>query len=69
MRSGVGNGDGSEGATSGHVIGTYLHGPCLARNPQIADLLLGWATGTELPFIEEPEVTQLREERLRTVLG
>jgi len=69
VRSGVGNGDGSEGATSGHVIGTYLHGPCLARNPQIADLLLGWATGTELPFIEEPEVTQLREERLRTVLG
>jgi len=51
------------------VIGTYLHGPCLARNPQIADLLLGWAAGTRLTFIEEPEVTQLREERLRTVLG
>lgn len=69
VRSGIGNGDGSEGATSRHVIGTYLHGPCLARNPQIADLLLGWATGTDLAFIEEPEVTQLREERLRTVLG
>jgi CobQ-like glutamine amidotransferase family enzyme len=69
VRSGIGNGDGSEGASSGHIIGTYLHGPCLARNPQIADVLLGWATGTELPFLEEPEVTQLREERLRTVLG
>ena len=69
VRSGIGNGDGSEGATAGHVIGTYLHGPCLARNPQIADLLLGWAAGTRLTFIEEPEVTQLREERLRTVLG
>ena len=55
--------------SSGHIIGTYLHGPCLARNPQIADVLLGWATGQQLPFIEEPEVTHLREERLRTVLG
>jgi hypothetical protein len=69
VRSGIGNGNGSEGATSGHVIGTYLHGPCLARNPQLADLLLGWAVGADLNFIEEPEVTQLREERLRTVLG
>lgn len=69
VRSGIGNGDGSEGAISGRVMGTYLHGPCLARNPQIADLLLGWASGQDLPFIEEPEVSSLREERLRTVLG
>ena len=69
VRAGIGNGDGSEGATSDHVIGTYLHGPCLARNPQLADVLLGWAIGRDLPFIEEAEVTQLREERLRTVLG
>ncbi|MCU0277559.1 MAG: glutamine amidotransferase [Candidatus Nanopelagicales bacterium] len=69
VRAGIGNGDGSEGATSGHVIGTYLHGPCLARNPQIADTILSWATGRELAFIEEPEVTALREERLKTVLG
>jgi lipid II isoglutaminyl synthase (glutamine-hydrolysing) len=42
---GVGNGDGSgtEGAVSGRVIGTYLHGPLLARNPALADLLLDWA--------------------------
>lgn len=64
---GVGNGDASEGAIAGHVIGTYLHGPCLARNPQLADLLLGWATGRELePFIE-PEVEDLRAERLAFV--
>ncbi len=69
VRSGVGNGDGSEGATSGHIIGTYLHGPCLARNPQIADIILGWAVGRQLEFIEEAEVTALREERLKTVLG
>jgi CobQ-like glutamine amidotransferase family enzyme len=45
VRYGVGNGDGSgtEGAVSGRVIGTYLHGPLLARNPALADLLLDWA--------------------------
>ena len=42
VRAGVGNGDGTEGAISGHVVGTYLHGPGLARNPALADLLLGW---------------------------
>ena len=43
--SGVGNGagDGTEGAWSGRVVGTYLHGPVLARNAALADLLLGWA--------------------------
>ncbi len=29
-----------DGAVSGRVIGTYLHGPVLARNPELADLLL-----------------------------
>ncbi len=29
---------------AGQVIGTYLHGPVLARNPALADLLLaGWS--------------------------
>ncbi len=42
---GVGNGDGSgtEGAWSGRILGTYLHGPLLARNTALADVLLGWA--------------------------
>ena len=30
---GVGNGDGTEGAYRGRVLGTYLHGPALVRNP------------------------------------
>lgn len=34
---------GSEGAIFNHVIGTYLHGPLLPKNPWLADLLLGWA--------------------------
>ncbi|HTV10808.1 MAG TPA: hypothetical protein VME20_03015 [Acidimicrobiales bacterium] len=50
---GVGNKDGTiEGAVRGRVFGTYLHGPVLARNPQLADLLLKWALG-ELPALDE----------------
>ena len=43
VTAGIGNGDGSgtEGAVSGRVLGTYLHGPVLARNPALADLLFG----------------------------
>ena len=31
--------------TPGRVLGTYLHGPALVRNPALADLLLSWAVG------------------------
>ncbi|MEU8894957.1 glutamine amidotransferase [Nocardia sp. NPDC048505] len=65
---GVGNGvgDGMEGVVQGSVIGTYMHGPALARNPELADLLLARALGvTELEPLRLPEVEQLRRERLR----
>jgi CobQ-like glutamine amidotransferase family enzyme len=45
------------------VVATYLHGPCLARNPELADLLLSKVVGP-LPPLELPEVEQLRRERL-----
>ncbi len=63
--SGAGNraGDGIDGAVQGSVIATYLHGPCLARNPQLADLLLSRVVG-ELPPLEIDEVALLRRERL-----
>lgn len=61
---GVGNGDGTEGAVQGRVIGSYLHGPALVRNPRLAELLLGWAVGKSLPHLEEPQVQALRRERL-----
>ncbi len=68
--AGVGNGDGSEGAVRGRVIGTYLHGPVLARNPALADLLLAWALGEEtLEPLDDSASEQLREERLATVGG
>ena len=67
---GVGNGDGtgSEGAWRARVVGSYLHGPVLARNAVLADLLLGWALGDGTSHALEPlddaEETALRAERL-----
>ena len=63
---GVGNGDGTEGAYAGRVLGTYMHGPALARNPGLADLLLSWVAGALKPADPEVEewVRQLRAERL-----
>jgi CobQ-like glutamine amidotransferase family enzyme len=68
---GVGNGDGTEGAYAGRVLGTYLHGPALVRNPGLADLLLGWATGPLAPIPDEDEdwARRLRAERLAAVSG
>jgi len=65
VTKGAGNraGDGFDGAVQGSVIATYLHGPCLARNPELADLLLSKVVG-ELPPLELPEVDLLRRERL-----
>ena len=65
LERGVGNGDGegNEGAISGRVIGTYLHGPVLARNPELADRLLSWAVGPLAP-LPMPAVDRLRAERI-----
>ena len=43
VQSGTGNGDGHEGVVAGSFIGTHLHGPVLARNPHLADQMLGAA--------------------------
>jgi hypothetical protein len=66
---GTGNGDGTEGAYAGRVLGTYLHGPALVRNPGLADLLLFWAVGQLPPLHPEAEqlAHRLREERLAAV--
>jgi lipid II isoglutaminyl synthase (glutamine-hydrolysing) len=72
--SGVGNGGGdrTEGAWSGRVFGTYLHGPVLARNTTLADLLLSWAVSTSdgpavLDPLDDEEEWALRHERLGAV--
>lgn len=69
---GVGNGAGdrSEGAVEGRVVGTYLHGPVLARNPAMADRLLSWALGdVTLDPLDDLASESLREERLASVGG
>jgi CobQ-like glutamine amidotransferase family enzyme len=56
--SGFGNDgeSGFEGCRAGRVVGTYLHGPLLPRNPWFADWLLAealaHATGGEPPQLE-----------------
>ena len=68
--SGVGNGDGTEGAVSGRVVGTYLHGPVLARNPVLADKLLSWALGEDqLEPVDDGAAEDLRQERLAGAAG
>jgi lipid II isoglutaminyl synthase (glutamine-hydrolysing) len=67
--AGVGNGDGTEGVVAGRVVGTYLHGPVLVRNPGLADLLLTWAVGSLPPLQagDEEWTQRLREQRLAAV--
>lgn len=75
VTSGVGNGVPAgqqvpagglvEGVVQGSIIATYMHGPALARNPELADLLLCRALGVDsLPPVEVPAVEQLRRERI-----
>ena len=55
-----------EGVVQGSIIATYMHGPALARNPQLADLLIAQALGVELADLEPleiPVIDRLRMER------
>ena len=59
-------GDGGEGVLAGSVLGTRLHGPLLALNPELADLVLARALGREEPWptLESPAVERARRERI-----
>lgn len=72
LTRGVGNSDTEqatyEGAIQGSIICTYMHGPVLARNPQLADLLLAKAQGValqDLTPLDLPVIDKLRRERLQ----
>lgn len=67
VEKGLGNnGDGTEGAVQGRVIGTYPHGPVLARNPELADHLLELALGRPLdPLGPERDQVSSEHEGLR----
>ncbi len=66
LEVGTGNGGrpAADGAVVGHVIGSYLHGPVLARNPELADLLLGWALGRDLAPLPSGYAEQARAQRI-----
>ncbi|MDA0563698.1 glutamine amidotransferase [Streptomonospora sp. S1-112] len=65
--TGVGNDGHTEGAYQGQVIGTYLHGPALPRNPHLADLLLRMRVG-EIPPLPPSWGETLHQERLAAAL-
>ena len=58
----------TDGALVGRVVGTYLHGPVLARNPLLADQLLQWVTGPLAP-LADAQAELLHEERATEILG
>jgi hypothetical protein len=67
ISAGIGNDGQHEGVWQERIIGTYSHGPALARNPAIADLLLSWASGQRLEPIDDALPNRLRHERLAAV--
>ena len=58
----------TDGVVHGRVVGTYLHGPVLARNPRLADQLLEWVVGPLAP-LADPQAELLHEERYAAVIG
>ena len=71
---GIGNGrDGAdctspEGVHHGRIFGTYMHGPVLVRNPQLADEVLSSAVGELTPYVDE-FAEALASERRNTLLN
>lgn len=68
--NGVDTGDGVavDGVLGERLVGTYLHGPVLPRNPALADLLLTWVVGPLGP-IDDTLPQALRAERLDAALA
>jgi lipid II isoglutaminyl synthase (glutamine-hydrolysing) len=54
-----GSGGDTEGLLGERLIGTYMHGPVLPRNPALADHILSWVVGVLEPL------DSTREEQLR----
>jgi CobQ-like glutamine amidotransferase family enzyme len=53
---------GYEGCRAGRVVGTYLHGPLLPRNPWLADWLLAQALAHRTGSAEAPRFEPLGDE-------
>ena len=62
--------DGGEGVLAGNVIGTYIHGPLLPKNPELADWLIGRALARRVGPVElEPLDDRLAHEAHRVALA
>ena len=69
--------DGFEGVVYKNAIGTYLHGPCLPKNPHLADFLIRAALSrrygpVELPVLDndlELQAHQATLEHVRRIRG
>jgi CobQ-like glutamine amidotransferase family enzyme len=56
------NGDGTEGVILGSAVGTNLRGPCLPKNPALADFLIGAALERRYdgaPLVSLPDELEL----------
>ena len=77
VRSGMGNNgkDATEGAVTGNVFGSYLHGPVLPANPRFADALIKLAVERALgePFvpgrIDDQIADQARTRQVRRLVS
>lgn len=69
VRQGAGNNavDGHEGARYQHVIGTYLHGSLLPKNPRIADYLIRTAVTKRYGSFEHTSINDSLAEQARKV--
>ena len=56
-----------EGARTGDVIGTYLHGPVLPKNPRLADHLIRAAVGRKFGLTEIEPIADGLEQRAADV--
>jgi lipid II isoglutaminyl synthase (glutamine-hydrolysing) len=58
-----GRGADTEGLVGERLIGTYMHGPVLPRNPALADHILSWVVG-ELSPLDSTTEEHLRATQL-----
>ena len=59
------NGDGTEGVILGSAVGTYLRGPCLPKNPALADFLISAAVRRRYGAADLPPLADGLEEAAR----
>jgi len=59
------NGDGTEGVIRANAVGTYLRGPCLPKNPALADFLISAALRRRYGTADLPPLADGLEEAAR----